>query len=122
MHVARGGTVAVDDDVEVRGPITVAPGEALAIVSLNGNVLIQDNEEIDAYLVACNGQVLPSPAGMDVRGGVAARGFDPRLWMGGRGVRRIVYDDRVDPAFTEARLNQFRVHLGEERQVLLERR
>lgn len=120
--VVHGGTVVVDGDVYVSGPITAAPGEVLAIVSRNGKIVVTNEEPVNALLVAPRGPVVPSGDGLDLRGALLAAEFDPLPWMARKGASRVVYDTRLNPASTQARLAQFRIHLGDERQLVLERR
>ncbi len=122
LHVVRGGTLAVDGDLYLTGPITVGRGEALSLVSLGGNVVVQNEEPIVAGLVACRGEVVASGRGLDVRGLLVSSRFDPIRWIGLRGASRIVYDPRQNPAIDEMRQAQYRVHLGSERRLLLLRK
>lgn len=122
LEVAVGGTVVVDGDLTVSGPIRTAPGEALALVSLRGDIRVTDAQPIRAMLIACEGEVIPPQTGMDVRGMVATRRFDPARWTASRGAYRIVYDPVLNPAPNRERARQLRVHLGRERTLLVERR
>ncbi len=121
VEVKRGGTLAVEGNILVSGPIRVAPGEVLALVSLGGDVVIGNEQPIEAMLVSCTGQVLPSSRGVDVRGGIVASRFDPLRWSGVRGACRVVYDPRLDPASVPNRARQYLVRLGTDRDMILER-
>lgn len=122
LHVRRGGTLLVDGDLVVTGPLTTARGEVLALVSLNGDVIVRDESPVAASLLALQGQVLASERGLDVRGNLVAARFDPMTWLGGQGLRRVVYDPRLDPARAETRSSQYRIHLGAERRTVVRRR
>lgn len=118
-RVARGGTLMVDGDLRVSGPLEVAPGEVLALVSLSGNVVVTNAEPIHAALVAPRGEVIPSPQGMDLRGALVAARLDASRWLGVRGATRVVYDHRFNPARDSRRAAQVRVHLGDQRELVL---
>lgn len=122
LHVAYGGTLTVPGQLELVGPITCAPGETLALVSLGGNVRIANEEPIAALVAALAGEVQPSSRGLDLRGALVAARFDPLTWMAARGAQRIVYDPRLNPGLTATRLAQMRVHLASSRELVVDRR
>ena len=122
LHVVAGGTIVVDGDVTVVGPITTAPGELLAVVSLDGDIRLAGEDPVVAGLVSCRGRFVPSRRGSDVRGLVAAARLDGASFAGTEGAHRLVYDPRWDPAIPAARFAQFRVHLGRARELVLRRR
>jgi hypothetical protein len=121
LHVLHGGTLAVDGDIEVAGPLTTARGEILTLVSLNGSIRVRNEAPIAASLIACQGQVLPSSRGLDVRGQIVAAQFDVASWLEGTGARRIVYDPRLNPALRENQNAQYRILIGGERRVVFRR-
>ncbi len=122
LEIERGGTLSVDGELVIGGPVIARPGEALALVSLRGNVTVAGPHPIQAALVACAGEVVPSPAGLDLRGALVSRRFDPARWLSPRAPSRVVWDEALNPARVEFRAHQFRVHLGSDREVLVERR
>lgn len=122
FHVVRGGTILVDGDVQVLGPITTARGETLSIVSRKGTLKIENPEPIAAQLISLEGQIHPSDQGLDVRGGLIARHFEVYPWLDLQGLGRVVYDPRLNPAREATRLPQLRVHLDPRREVVLKRR
>lgn len=122
FHVRRGGTILVDGKAEIHGPITVAPGEALAIVARQGPLVIANEHPIAAILACTEGEVQPTPRGMDVRGSVVAGSFDVLPWIGLKGAGQIVYDPRLNPSRRAGRAHQTRVFLEDRREVVLRRR
>lgn len=121
FHVERGGTLLVDGEVQLTGPITTAKGETLAIISLGEDVLVLDEQPIAAMVVSLAGSVRPSARGLDIRGGLIGARFDVLEWVNGKGARRIVYDPRLNPAIPEQRAAQYRFYLGGDRRMVVRR-
>lgn len=121
FHVERGGTLVVSGEVQVSGPITTAPGETLAIVSLDGDVQILDENPIAAIVAALKGAVRPPARGLDIRGAMASARFDALDWVDGKGARRVIYDPRLNPADPAQRGAQYRFYLGGDRRMVVRR-
>ncbi|MBI3892879.1 MAG: hypothetical protein HY303_15265, partial [Candidatus Wallbacteria bacterium] len=122
LQVVGGGMLLATGDVIVDGPIECAPGEALSLVSLHGNIRIATSARVQACLVALRGQLFPpSASGMEILGTVACRDLaNFTKWLENPGVKRIVYDSRLDPTRMETHRTFYRLVLaGEEARYLL---
>lgn len=91
-----GGILMVDGDLVLKGNVHVGNGEPLTLVSLSGNVVIEDGcTRVDAGLVAVEGTLKLPKNKIHIRGPVAVNELDMASLLGPE-EKVIEYDARFD--------------------------
>jgi hypothetical protein len=123
LYVRRGGQLLVEGNITIAGGIETAPGEPLTLVSLSGDVRLATSDRVRAALMAPNGRLrLPSSGGVELFGSVMVGSLDnlPQD-CAGPGSRRLTWDPQLDSFDPEVLTRGYRVILGGQRQLRLER-
>lgn len=113
--VENSGIIFVKGDVIFDGGVKCSGGTTgkvlFTVVSVGGNIELKGtNEEIQGYLVALDGKVLPqNTSKVKITGGLAVKQLVPKEWKGGA---KITYDRRFDITQTD-RLAYYTVNIAD---------
>ncbi|MCK5685388.1 hypothetical protein KAJ27_14750 [bacterium] len=106
ISIQRGGIIITNGDITVSNSIKkITPQETLCLISLNGNIYINTDKEIQVGLMAPKGSVfLTKSKKINIYGFVLAKKFPIQGHLTSLFEKEISYDQNFDPVFGKREL------------------